>query len=376
MKTILHRSLFLIVCMLALANVQASLHEDKQQLTADGPYIIHSIDGSTRVVEVDVEGNIRDTTYATLPDDYSFEVVSHDGRHRFTVSLHHVERPQWQYEMSGKVFVMSDPHGDLDCVISLLRGNGIIDGNYRWTYGTNRLVVIGDVMDRGKDATQIFWLLYKLEKEAEEAGGSLHFLLGNHEPMVLMNDLRYTKDKYKLLAERLQMEYPDIMSRASELGHWIATRNTMETIGRNLFVHAGISRDLLDLNLSIPTVNEQMSHGLWLNKSQRRADCPLTWFLFSSQGPIWYRGMVRNDDRYRPISPDTLSMVLRRYDVDHVIVGHTIFDEVTAFHSGKVIAVNVDNRKNRKKKKSRALLIENTTYSYVNDEGKPIHASR
>ncbi len=376
MKTILHRSLFLIVCMLALANVQASHHEDKQQLTADGPYIIHSIDGSTRVVEVDVEGNIRDTTYATLPDDYSFEVVSHDGRHRFTVSLHHVERPQWQYEMSGKVFVMSDPHGDLDCVISLLRGNGIIDGNYRWTYGTNRLVVIGDVMDRGKDATQIFWLLYKLEKEAEEAGGSLHFLLGNHEPMVLMNDLRYTKDKYKLLAERLQMEYPDLMSRASELGHWIATRNTMETIGRNLFVHAGISRDLLDLNLSIPTVNEQMSHGLWLNKSQRRADCPLTWFLFSSQGPIWYRGMVRNDDRYRPISPDTLSMVLRRYDVDHVIVGHTIFDEVTAFHSGKVIAVNVDNRKNRKKKKSRALLIENTTYCYVNDEGKPIHASR
>ena len=203
-NTILYRSLLLLVCMSAFAGVQAS-HDHKPLLTADGPYIIHSFDGSTRVVSVSLDGHISDTTYATLPANFSFEVVSHDGRHRFPVSLHHVERPQCNHPLSDKILVMSDPHGDLDCAVSLLRGGGVIDNNYRWTYGRNRLVVIGDVMDRGNDATQILWLIYKLEQEAAEAGGSVHFLLGNHEPMVLMNDLRYTKEKYLLLAERMMV---------------------------------------------------------------------------------------------------------------------------------------------------------------------------
>lgn len=84
---------------------------------------------------------------------------------------------------------MSDPHGRLDCVISLLQGNGVIDKNYNWSFGSNHLMVIGDIFDRGKDVPQIFWLFYKLEDEAAKAGGTVSFLLGNHEPLVLANDI-------------------------------------------------------------------------------------------------------------------------------------------------------------------------------------------
>lgn len=105
-------------------------------------------------------------------------------------------------------FVMSDPHGRLDCVISLLQGNHIIDKDYKWSFGKNHLMIIGDIFDRGKDVPQIFWLFYKLEEEAAKAGGHVSFMLGNHEPMVLANDLRYTKEKYKILAEKLKMKYP------------------------------------------------------------------------------------------------------------------------------------------------------------------------
>lgn len=360
-----------MVCMSAWVGMQAShKHEDNNKLTADGPYIMYRLDGSVRIVTVDLQGHIGDTIVASLPSDYTFDVVSHDGRHRFPVTLHHVERKPWQCVQPEKLFIMSDPHADLNCVVSLLQAGGVIDSCYRWTYGRNRLVVIGDIMDRGKDATQIMWLVYKLEQEAEAAGGSVDFMLGNHEPMVLMNDLRYTKDKYKLLAERLMMEYPELLGRGTELGYWIATRNTMMTIGRNLIVHAGVSGQLLDKHLSIPTVNELMSHGLYLNKAQRKADSPLTYFLFASNGPIWYRGMVKRDPKYNPIAADTLQMVLERYDVDRVIVGHTIFNEVTSLHEGKVIAVNVDNDKNRKHKRSRALLIEGNEIWLVGDQGK------
>ena len=177
-NSILYRSLLFVACVSVFADMQASHHDkashhDEPSLTADGPYILYSIDGSARVISVNGEGHVSDTTYATLPRDYSFEVVSHDGKHRFPVSLHHVERPAWHSPQPDKLFVLSDPHGDLDSMVSLLKSWGVIDGDYRWSYGRNHLMVIGDVMDRGNDATQILWLLYKLEHEAAVSGLSL-----------------------------------------------------------------------------------------------------------------------------------------------------------------------------------------------------------
>lgn len=340
------------------------------KLSADGPYILHQADGSARVVGVNVRGEIQDTTYAALPKDFGFEVVSHDKKHRFQVALHPVERPQWKFGQPEKLFVMSDPHGNLDCVVSLLRGNGIIDKSYRWSYGKNRVVVIGDIFDRGKDVLQIFWLFYKLEAEAAAAGGQVDFLLGNHEPMVLMNDLRYTDEKYKVLADTLGMTYPELFGRTTELGNWLCTRNTMQLVGRNLFVHGGLSKPFLEQNLEIPTVNEEMSRGLYLKKKERQEASPLIYFLFASDGPIWYRGAVLQKEKYHPLAADTLDLILQRYDADRMIVGHTIFEDISSFYDGKVVAVNVDNAKNRKEKRGRGIVIEQGVIYVVGDKGK------
>lgn len=265
---------------------------------------------------------------------------------------------------------MSDPHGKLDCVISLLRGNNIIDKKYRWSFGKNHLVVIGDIFDRGKDVPQIFWLFYKLEKEAMEAGGHVSFLLGNHEPMVLAGDLRYTEGKYKALAERLHMGYPQLFGPDTELGRWLGTRNTMQAIGSDLYVHAGLGRDFYDRNLSIPTVNEEMSRALFMNKKERKALSPLTAFLYGSNGPIWYRGLVRTDEKYHPLAQDSLQLIMKRYDAKHIIVGHTIFKDISTFYDGRVVGVNVDNEENRKKKRGRAMLIDRNAYFVVGDKGR------
>jgi len=50
-------------------------------------------------------------------------------------------------------------------------------------------------------------------------------------------------------------------------------------------------------------------------------------------------------------------------------VGHTIFKDISTFYNGKVIAVNVDNKENRKKKRGRAVLIDNGVYYVVGDDG-------
>ena len=151
-----------LVLVLISSGIQAGTYHSgdkkKEKLSGDGPYILYQADGSTRVINVNKKGRITDKTYATLPKDFSFRVTDHEGRYPFDVKLHPLKRPEWQYTRPEKVFVMSDPHGRLDCVISLLQGNGVINDNYQWNFGSNHLVIIGDIFDRGKDVLQIFWL--------------------------------------------------------------------------------------------------------------------------------------------------------------------------------------------------------------------------
>jgi Calcineurin-like phosphoesterase. len=254
------KRLFLLFAVAFAATVCRAQVVDPEpgRLTADGPYIIYQEDGSARIITVGLDGSIIDTV-GTVPQ--TFNVVSHDGQFSFDVRMHKVERQSWNLTKKVKTFILSDPHGRMDCLVSILKAGGVIDENLKWSFGPNRLVMIGDVMDRGDDVTQIFWLLYELELEAAEAGGSLTFVYGNHEPMVLAGDLRYTRKKYKDLAKQLQLTVPKLYGKNTEIGNWLAHTNTMVKVGDDLFVHAGLSKDFAAECLSIPEVNELYSRG-------------------------------------------------------------------------------------------------------------------
>ena len=342
----------------------------KDSLSADGPYILYG-PGGVDVIEVNVHGDISREHWDRLPEGFTFRVTDHRGKYPFEVSLRPFARLDWQLpDIPDRTFVMSDPHGRLDCVIDLLQGNRVIDENLKWAYGTDRLVVIGDIADRGNDMTAIYWFFYKLQQEAADAGGSVVMLLGNHEPMEFAGDMRYATPKYKILPRLLGMEFKDLIGPDSELGRWIASWNTVSVIGRDLFTHAGVGKDFYDWNLPVPEVNAKISKALFMKNKERKALSDTLDFLYGSYGPIWYRGLVTDEPKRRPVSADTLDLIRARYQVDHIIVGHTIFRNVRTFYDGRVIDVNVDNPVNRKKRRSRALLIENGAYYSVTDRGK------
>ncbi|MDR1224308.1 MAG: metallophosphoesterase [Tannerella sp.] len=360
---------FLFFPFFSLLNAQEKDSVAAERRLADGPYIFYPPGGGMRVLSVDTAGNLNDTLYGQAPPDFSFRVVSRSGKRRFDVKLHPVSRPDWKCRQPEKLLVLSDPHGDLDCFISVLHGNNVINGNCEWIFGKNHLMVNGDVFDRGQDVLPLFWLIYKLEQEAEEAGGKVSFLLGNHEAMVLSGDLRYTDKLYRDLSERLGMNCEDFFSASTELGRWLGTRNTVTVIGDDLFVHAGLGEDFLNENLSLPLVNEEMSKALFMTKQQRNDRSEPTKFLYGNQGPVWYRGMVRNDEKYNPLHIDILDRLLKKYQAKRIIVGHTVFPDITAFYGGKVIAINVDNKENFEKVLGRGLLIKNKTTFVIGDKG-------
>ena len=172
-----------------------------------------------------------------------------------------------------------------------------------------------------------------------------------------------------MLADRLGMEFRHLFGPDTELGRWLGVCNAIQVIGRNLFVHAGISKEFYDRNLSIPMVNDTISSVLFMKSKERKAHSEFCKFLYGNRGPIWYRGLVLNDKKWSHLPSDSLDMVLRRYDVDRIFVGHTIFKDIKRFYNGRVIAVNVDNQENYEHRRGRAVLMTDDKLFVVGDKG-------
>ena len=89
-----------------------------------------------------------------------------------------------------RVVAIGDIHGAGDQLHEILRQAGLIDGAGDWSGGTATLVQTGDFTDRGPQVREVMDLLMALEGDAREDGGEVRVLLGNHEAMNLMADVR------------------------------------------------------------------------------------------------------------------------------------------------------------------------------------------
>ena len=97
----------------------------------------------------------------------------------------------WQYSGAERIVAVSDIHGAYEPLVATLRNAGVVNADLGWAGGATHLVIVGDILDRGPDSRDAMDLLMRLEGEAEAAGGMVHVLIGNHEAMNLVGDLRY-----------------------------------------------------------------------------------------------------------------------------------------------------------------------------------------
>ncbi|PKH37911.1 Calcineurin-like phosphoesterase [Nocardioides alpinus] len=82
-------------------------------------------------------------------------------------------------------FATSDAHGHLAELTAALRQAGLVDDGVRWSGGDARLWVLGDLLDRGPDGLGVIALVRRLAREAADASGAVHTVLGNHEVIAL-----------------------------------------------------------------------------------------------------------------------------------------------------------------------------------------------
>lgn len=234
-----------------------------------------------------------------------------------------------------RIVALSDIHGQYGLLVRLLRAHHVIDAQGRWALGKDTLVVAGDVFDRGPQVTEAFWLLYSLQQQATAAGGAVHFVLGNHETMVLYDDLRYVNPKYLRSAQLLGRSYPQLYGADSVIGQWLRTRPVLLKIGDTLFLHGGISPEAVELALDPARTNAAYQASLGRPKADVKADLATAALYDGRTSPIWYRGYF--DGRLDSLGVQAL---LDRLQLKRIVVGHTSMPHVSSFHGDRVIAID------------------------------------
>jgi Calcineurin-like phosphoesterase/Ankyrin repeats (3 copies) len=304
----------------------------------DGPYV-HFLDDSTAsvmYVYFDVYDSVAkriDSLFYTSDGAFEFEGWVFDTNTYQIQSL--VPDASSVYENVSEVFVINDIHGNYTKMREILIANKIIDVHNNWIWGKGHLVINGDVFDRGDDVTKTLWLIYQLEKKARKAGGCVHFLLGNHEIMILSQDKRYLSDKYKFFANYFNWDYSALFSKNTFFGKWLRTHKTVVIINHDLFVHGGISTRFYKEKLDVVGINALVQINLANDHVNENN------ILFSKHGPFWYRGYLWKGESFEKMTQRDLDEIMDYYQVNHIIVGHTISDEIQLLYENKVIAITI-----------------------------------
>ena len=194
---------------------------------------------------------------------------------------------EWAFKDVDRVVALSDIHGAYEPMVRTLQQSGVIGEELAWSGGTTHLVIVGDILDRGPRSREAMDLLMRLEAEAATAGGRVHVLIGNHEAMNLIGDLRYVaKAEYAAFADeesaqdreywfgefkrhrapndksaeelrqQFDQSWPEgffahrrAFSSEGKYGRWLLEKPLMIVINDTAFVHGGVSPMIGELGL-------------------------------------------------------------------------------------------------------------------------------
>jgi hypothetical protein len=284
-------------------------------------------------------------------------------------------------ETNDRIVAIGDVHGAYERFVAILRSTGLVDGRQRWSGGRAVLVQTGDVLDRGSDSRRVLELLRRLENEASRAGGRVVALLGNHEIMNMMGDLRYvsageyaafrTPDSTDLRDRLYQIAAANAENRArgsnqpfderefrklffdatplgsvelqlafaprGEYGPWLRGHPAVARVNGVVFVHGGISP--ADASLGCEGINKAVAAELTAPAEVVAAGAPADRLSTREDGPLWYRGLALGSES--ELGPAVQAM-LDQLNARAIVIGHTVTEtrRIATRFGGRVIQID------------------------------------
>ena len=228
-----------------------------------------------------------------------------------------------------RLVAVGDIHGDLDALLRILQGAGLVDALGQWAGRGCHLVLLGDLVDRGTDSVSVMSYVMDLQRQAAQAGDRLDALLGNHELLVAQGEYHYLRaaEAAALAGFRLgALRGPDAVFRGdSAWARWMRGRPTLLKVGQTAFVHGGPDERLLAL--SPEAVNDAMR--AWVAHLQGvgpEPDASTTWLIgLDGEGPLWTRDLMvsHRPSRQAVRTQGLLDRVLAHWRAERLVVGHS-----------------------------------------------------
>lgn len=196
---------------------------------------------------------------------------------------------------TADIVVIGEVQGAANTVAAFLKHLGLIDSELHWSGGDTILIQTGDLLDGGEKVRDAMDLFMRIQKEAAAAGGEVIVLMGNHEAMNILGELRDVNYMtYQTFAEadsvdRQQdawdewvawrtrranavkitfevddeikadwfalhppgwVEYVEAMRPDGVYGAWLRTLPVVVEIDEVLFIHGGISPELEETEIT------------------------------------------------------------------------------------------------------------------------------
>lgn len=193
-------------------------------------------------------------------------------------------------EPGRRIVGIGDVHGAYNALVDVLGETGLVDDSLAWSGGDAVLVQTGDLLDGGSGVRPVLDLMMRLQTEARAAGGEVIVLLGDHEVLSILGELRdaspetfvtfAAENQTELLREAFQefeqaylrmeggygqanrskkenlrdqwvenqvpgrVEYIRAMGPDGTYGKWLRTLPVTATVDGILFLHASIAPQL------------------------------------------------------------------------------------------------------------------------------------
>lgn len=326
----------------------------------------------------------------------------------------YAENTQCVWTGVERIVAVGDLHGDYGSFLDILKATKLIDEDLHWKGGKTHLVQIGDIFDRGTQAKRILDFLITLEREAEEAGGKIHVLIGNHEMMniagiafdrpgyiPLEQLVDFLPDEYR---EKTEMKFREKLGENSprennsdysfdptlksewlkfldevlsnrdhkarreysqnlieKYGEWLTNKNAVIKINDIIFVHGGVSekyskRKLEDINKDIQKeLNLLASEAIRPFPRNTRAR-----ISFDADGPLWHRDLALEQEEYMN---EEVDRILGNLKAKYMVIAHTprvIIDkrDMSRFKE-KIWIIDTGNSSVYTDGRQSALIIEN-----------------
>ena len=278
------------------------------------------------------------------------------------------------YPAVRRLIAIGDLHGDLRVTLLSLRLAKVIPSNIfpynvdkiSWCGGDTWVIQLGDQIDRCRPDSwkkncienlndvvedegnnmMIIKLFQKLDVMAKEHGGRVLGMLGNHELMNIDRDFRYVSPQEFLEfvpPNERNVKYTDdgypygyyhrlkVFERGGNIAkHYAIQKKSITLIGKNLFVHGGLSHNLVS-KYSIHEINQIVQK--WLLKTSNDKEDKIFDEIFrddDDMSPFWCR-LYSEDDGYGENTDKGFNELLRILNsknktltpIDRVVVAHT-----------------------------------------------------